>query len=788
MVSQAKVVSLSSVPGSGARRKHAVPPILHSVRQRTKKQLAELLQGLFNNTDDALFEMADRSRSDADQHMYFESMRQIRLHRKDIARYFMEAYYKGFDALFEAEPETETIEDFDTAVDNITLVQNDELEISMAVAGIVSKVTSQFSLPIMQLTKRIDYLCKHDSVTERMNPMGPERLSNAFVEALEDLDVDIKVRIILLKLFERFVMERLGDLFKEANLMLAEAGVLPDLKNQLLRQGRNPGGQRRSPRNDPQGDGAAGTGAYGASSSSGDRQSWGGGAEAQPQTGSRGAAASSAMGQGAGGYGSTDFDDDALSMPEFDVIQGLLQRARGGGGSGTVGDGPIISTDDLVTAFSAAQAELDASITLDQVPPLLDLRQVAVSRGAKVVGSTSVSMGQADDDAVNFVGMLFDYILNDKNLAIPMKALIGRLQIPIVKLAVIDKSFFNRTSHPARQLLNELSSAGIGWSSAAELKRDALYNKIESIVLRVMNGYADDPQIVRTLLEELREFLGGDRQKNELVEQRVKESETGKARTQQAKQQVQQLINSKACGMRLPASVGTFVSKTWSKVLVYACVTEGDQSETWQARVQTLDDLLWSLQPLDNMTDVDRRDRQSVDLLARVREGMHDIQLPEGTAQELIDDLNEQLTAVSRNDRAYLEDDAPAPDNADFEQLEEIVLTAPVVDEPPAGEPTPEPEFLERIRALSEGVWVEMREEDGNLMRCKLATVVEPGSRYVFVNRRGMKVAEKTRMGLAVALKNNTLTVLDESQVFDRALQAVIGNLRQMHRSSKTAT
>jgi hypothetical protein len=46
-----------------------------------------------------------------------------------------------------------------------------------------------------------------------------------------------------------------------------------------------------------------------------------------------------------------------------------------------------------------------------------------------------------------------------------------------------------------------------------------------------------------------------------------------------------------------------------------------------------------------------------------------------------------------------------------------------------------------------------------------------------------MKVLEKSRMGLAVDLKRKALTVLAESQVFDRALQAVIGNLRQMHRN-----
>ncbi|MFU8816155.1 MAG: DUF1631 family protein, partial [Pseudomonadales bacterium] len=65
-------------------------------------------------------------------------------------------------------------------------------------------------------------------------------------------------------------------------------------------------------------------------------------------------------------------------------------------------------------------------------------------------------------------------------------------------------------------------------------------------------------------------------------------------------------------------------------------------------------------------------------------------------------------------------------------------------------------------------------------MRCKLATVLEPGSRYVFVNRRGMKVAEETRPGLARALQDGKLAILNDTQVFDRALEAVIGNLRQV--------
>ncbi|MDH3642235.1 MAG: DUF1631 domain-containing protein, partial [Gammaproteobacteria bacterium] len=483
----------------------------------------------------------------------------------------------------------------------------------------------------------------------------------------------------------------------------------------------------------------------------------------------------------------------------FGVIQNLLARARGtspgvGGGAATggmgtsAGAGEIISTPQLVDMLSDAQTDVDQQpFDLTQLPPVLDLRQVVVARAKQVIGHGDASMDQADDDTVNFVGMLFDYILNDRNLAIPMKALIGRLQIPIVKLAVIDKSFFEKPGHPARQLLNELSSAGIGWSAATELKRDALYNKIESIVLRVMNGYKEDTDIFTELVDELRVFVRKDDKRHSLVAQRVKETETGKARTLAAKQTVQQLINQKASGMRLPPEVGRFVSDTWSKVLVYDCVMEGNHSVPWQQDVQALDDLLWCLQPLDNMIELQRREEMIPQLLTDLSRGMKNLKLAEGECNELIDMLGTQLTQMSDHDRAFLEEDEVPDLDESFEELEEIVLTAPGDAIEPEHIIPPEPAFVDEINRLREGIWVELTQESGDKVRCKLAGIIKPGDRYVFVNRRGMKVVEKTRMGLAIELKKKTLTILDESQVFDRALQAVIGNLRQMHRDPQAS-
>ena len=118
-------------------------------------------------------------------------------------------------------------------------------------------------------------------------------------------------------------------------------------------------------------------------------------------------------------------------------------------------------------------------------------------------------------------------------------------------------------------------------------------------MLRVLNNFSDDPEIFGTLVAELRNFVQQDHHRVQIVEQRVKEVEAGRAKTISAKQTVERLVNQKASGLRLPPEIGHFISDTWSRVLVYLCVRHGDEGAEWTDAVQTFDDLLWSVQPLD---------------------------------------------------------------------------------------------------------------------------------------------------------------------------------------------
>ena len=96
-VSQSKVVPLEVKPKVAITH----PVLTANLRDQTRSILLQLLNGLFDCTDDALFELADRSSNDADHHLYFHSMRQIRLQRTEIEQKFLLSLMADYDRLFQ---------------------------------------------------------------------------------------------------------------------------------------------------------------------------------------------------------------------------------------------------------------------------------------------------------------------------------------------------------------------------------------------------------------------------------------------------------------------------------------------------------------------------------------------------------------------------------------------------------------------------------------------------------------------------------------------------------------
>lgn len=758
MKTDANVVHLNPVtaeqsPTSPVGR---LPVALIHLRDKAALQLKQSLQVLFDNADDTLFEMADRASSNGEQNAFFEAMRDLRLKRKSIERGFLQEVFEPFATLNQYEigrPPLGAI-----SFDSLALVQHDELEESVALEAMVAKVMSRDSMAVSHLTTRLNALVSK-KLDDKSNPLGPVALCTAFLEACSSLGVEIKVKLIILKLFEKYVLADLDQLYAEANQALVAAGVLPELKSAPVR--RNPN--------------RSGTVARGAAEQAG---------------------------------GVTDEQAGESVQEVFVALQELLAqvRERATPRREAPADASPITSRDLLRLLSHMQQHAPAPVS-DEFDLREQLEQL-LSRASARSGKARV-VGEVDEDVINLVSMLFEFILDDRTLPDSLKALIARLQIPMLKVALLDKTFFSRGSHPARRLLNEIASAALGWGEQDDTQRGSLYQKIEQVVQRLLNDFVDDPQIFAELLADFLAFTGNERRRSELLEQRTRDAEEGSAKAELARRQVELALNERLLGKRLPEVVVRLLQEAWSKVLMLTCLKHGVDSPEWRTALATMDDLVWSAQPHEDPEARLHLLQLVPGLLKALREGMASAAFDPFSTGDFFSQLEalhvqafqrfkrvmpaaqdrgETPAAPISDDQvrdavAEVGDEMPLPEPpAMIEVVEEIVLLVP--GQSTAGEPeiclADDDEALLRVDRLGVGSWVEFQEDEEHKLRCKLAAVIKPTGKYIFVNRTGMKILEKTRMALALEFRRNTVRLLDDALLFDRALESVIGNLRKL--------
>jgi hypothetical protein len=742
MQNDSKVVPLSKTgpdqPGSSPVAR--LPVVLLQVRDKAAQQLKESLQTLFDNADDTLFEMADRAHNNAEQNIFFEAMRDLRLKRKSIERNFLDKFFEAFLRLGQYEI-AEPILAEPVSFDKLALVHNDDLERTVAVDAMVTKVVNRDGVALSQLTTRLNELIPQP-LTDQTNPLGPTLLCDFFLQAGRNLGVEIKVKLIILKLFEKYALTNADELYEEANQLLISAGVLPELKVLPSRRSTD-----RSAAPAPS-------------------------AEALR-------ADNAALVQAAEKL-------DTSVQEVFGALQELLVHVRGNltPRPDNAVEARAISSADLLRLLSHLQQYVPRAETPDDFDLRAQLEQL-IGRVSARSGKFRV-VGTMDEDVINLISMLFEFILDDRNLPASLRALIGRLQIPMLKVAVIDKSFFSRGSHPARRLLNEIASAALGWGGRDDSQRDSLYTRIDQIVQRLLHDFVDDPAIFTELLVDFLAFTSDERRRSELLEQRTRDAEEGRALAELARQRVQQALNDRLLGKTLPEVVVRLLQEAWSKVLLLTCLKHGEQSGEWKAGLQAMDELIWSVESHDEPDARQRLLELVPGLLKSLRDGLSSAAFDPFATSEFFSQLEalhvQAFNHVAREADAETTVGESANGTSMMAVVEEIVLVAPgeqVLSEPSLHLPEDD-EGLMQVGTLRMGSWVEIQEDEDHKLRCKLAAIVEPSGRYVFVNRTGMKVLEKTRMGLAVEFRRGTIRVLDDSLLFDRALESVLGNLRKL--------
>ncbi|RMG30862.1 MAG: DUF1631 domain-containing protein, partial [Gammaproteobacteria bacterium] len=398
---------------------------------------------------------------------------------------------------------------------------------------------------------------------------------------------------------------------------------------------------------------------------------------------------------------------------------------------------------------------------------------------------------------IDMMAMLFDYILDDDEIPPALRALLGRLQIPLLKVAMLDREFFSRKSHPARRFLDRLADEAAGCDPEADRELVAV---MERLVQRVLDEFEQDVSLFETLLEAFEAYLAEEEaQAAYRVEQSARVLQ-GKERLQLARERIDHEIQTRLVDARVPGFIAEFLRVSWKNLLLVVYVKEGEESLAWNRALNTMDQLLWSVSE-EAAGQRDRLLKLLPNLVASLREGMQTIVMPEDRAGEFLDRLaalHATLVTGQTPPGPAQEEEADAPAAAE-EALEEdreltvATLTRLVEEEAlegidieeitlggeeAAGEVV-EDEYVEMARRLEVGQWIEFRNEEGEVQRAKLTWISPVTGNYLFTNRQGLKAADKTLHGLAAEFRRGQARLIDEVPLFERAVNRLVEGLRK---------
>ena len=192
--------------------------------------LRPLMDRMFENADVALLEFAEKAECNTAQSLFFEAMGEVRKKRNIIEQQFYTELKRGFSE-FPSKPEgqAEPAED-DIALGTLSLLDTDEVETSVATLNATGKLASRVMDQIFALKQRLSIVNGGDAIEEKQIPGGPAWLGCAFQHAVENLDLENRVRLVFITLFEKFVLNKVDALYEEYNKRLIEHGILQNLR------------------------------------------------------------------------------------------------------------------------------------------------------------------------------------------------------------------------------------------------------------------------------------------------------------------------------------------------------------------------------------------------------------------------------------------------------------------------------------------------------------------------------------------------------------------------------
>jgi len=718
--------------------------LLGNLQHIALEQLGAALEVALQRVDDYLF---DVSRSDLSSDADMWLLRELRRARGQIEQRFEQSLVAGFRALQSHARKSDAVV--------LSLLSEDQLEQQLASEQMADSLARQYAPAIELIDRRLEaFLQRTGKLARDENPVAPTSLADALRDALVAMELSTRVHIVLFKFFERELVTTLRSLYERLNAAFVAAGILPRLLPTTSAQlpapkpqmtaGMQYGGMPQTP-----------------------AMRWAADAEA---------AANATV--AVPNYVMQGTADEALFSNLVSLLQSWRQDGASTDTSAPRGEpGQPLHVAEMLSVLSQMQSNPPQGLERalhDQSQSLAEQLRREVLAGARRmgIGGDNLGLSNTHQDAVDLVGMLFDVLLDERDFEPTVRNKISRMLVPYVKVAVKDRRLFLYKGHPARRLLNAVAEACEGNHGDAPQERELL-NRVDTTIDRLMAEFNEDLAIFETLEQELRAFMAQQTKRVELAERRASEAQRGRERLEQARFEASADLARRRGERELPQALEEFVSQYASHHLAQVILRDGRESPRYSEALYAVAGLLATFDHAQ-LGEVPEQPHE------RARDKLQAILASSGcvgeAAEQALQTLQRTLEQVAAGDEtaanaAHLPEPVVATESASAAEPPLVVVGG-------VAELDYDPAVAERMRQLQIGTWLQLTSESGRSEPAKVSWISPISSRFLFVNRRGIRVLVASAEELAAMTKVGRLQLREADTAFEDAMHQVMGRLK----------
>ncbi|MBW6496021.1 MAG: DUF1631 domain-containing protein, partial [Burkholderiaceae bacterium] len=544
----------SDAPVDSRRRFELLEDCREIVVSRMSRAISEALEKM----SDELTALALKKTKREEQAILLEAVSLVRQHRPEIELRFRRSFVDVFERRMfnRAAPHVAGM-DLDS---ELALVDEQEVENRLAVTRIVSRSSSKLDPDeVLGVRARLAALVDRDWFEEGRHPASPEAVFEALRYAINSLAASSEVQSALLEAFEPYVSSGLSRVYVNVNETLKSNRVLSRIKPRAVVS------RAQTPR---------------------------------PKVGSE-APAGAAPGAGGSEHGGGSVSGQGVQqMQLLETFEDLVRQLQEGRGDARREAARILSDPQ---AFGVADLPLPAA-----EPPLVEaidsLQQFAAGEVAVSGALLEELLEQAhskgsslDQMTVEIVGMVFDYIYQDRLVPDLVKQQLLRLQVVAVKAALLDRSFFARRQHPMRRLIDRISE--LATDPDSEIGQDSpLLVGLREIVDAILADFDRDLAVFESALRrvDLISFAESERRASQLAEltREAQRAETLAVAQDAARSEIRARWDEAT-----PEFARDFLDDWWAQVMADARMRPNAMDSDFEEMIALCEQLLWSVAP-----------------------------------------------------------------------------------------------------------------------------------------------------------------------------------------------